>query len=1003
MCFMKKQIEILTLFFGFCCSFMFGQNSYENKTSVRDFNKGVTAFENEDYFLALRYFNATVSEEESSKQAIQKMQFISALETEQPDANIDLEEYLETHPHTIYKTELYLALANFYFKKRKTKKAFRLFKNIDVKELSDHQEQNYNYKLAFASYTAKNYLKAKEYLLPLANEGAFKNEANYYLANIALQTKDFNTAKKYLTNIKDVEKYQKIYAYQNLVILYQQKKDQEAALFGTSNFEEAQGLEKSEMAKIIGESYFHLEDYKRAVAYLSKYKGRRNKFTEVDYYFLGFANYKVKDYKQAIQSFNKITDQRNEVAQNAHYHLADCYLKLNQKTQALNAFKNASEMDFNIDVQQDAYLNYAKLGYEIGNPYQNSSEVLQRFIDKYPNAPEVPSLKGLIINAYLYYKDYEGAISYYKTNRVPKDIQYQQVLVQKGFELFYSAKFQKALPYFTEASDLFLDTKTKVQALFWKAETLAELQNYIEASYAYTSFVTNNEAKQLEEYSDGVYGLGYALFQQKKYAKALPYFEQYVAVSKHAAKKNNALLRIADCNFVNKQYNKAITAYTNVVNQNSSQVDYAMYQKALAYGFLGEKDEKRSVLEALQNKFKTSAYLDKSYYQLGNLWTSKNKQENALTAYNYLIDNFKNSPLLAKAELKKGLLYYNQGENRKSIAALKNVVANYPGSSEAVQAVKIAEQVYKDLDEVATYAAWVKKLEFVNISDADIDKTMFEAVENRFLANELQQTITSGKKYLINFPNGIHALTTHYYIAQSYFVTNNKQNAIPHYEYVVKGRINEYTNVSLNRLSQVYLENDDWELAKPLLERLEKESDNQQNKTYAQRNLMKYFFQNKSYAKVSEYTEKVLQNSGNSEQVTRDAYIFGARSAVLLKNIPTAKAYYQKLETLGKGEVLAEVNYYKALWLHQDKKYEKSNAEIQILASKHQKYKYWGVKGLVLMAQNFHALDDDFQANFILKNVLENASEYADVIDEATKLREEYKQEQNVITNENDL
>ena len=59
------------------------------------------------------------------------------------------------------------------------------------------------------------------------------------------------------------------------------------------------------------------------------------------------------------------------MAQNAYYHLAECYLKTGQKQQALNAFRNASQMDFDAQIKKDAHLNYARLGYEIGNPYES--------------------------------------------------------------------------------------------------------------------------------------------------------------------------------------------------------------------------------------------------------------------------------------------------------------------------------------------------------------------------------------------------------------------------------------------------------------------------------------------------------------------------------------------------------------------------------------------------------------------------------------------------------
>jgi TolA-binding protein len=53
------------------------------------------------------------------------------------------------------------------------------------------------------------------------------------------------------------------------------------------------------------------------------------------------------------------------VAQNAYYHLGESYLNLDKKQEALNAFKNASEMNFDLAIQEDASLNYAKLSYEM--------------------------------------------------------------------------------------------------------------------------------------------------------------------------------------------------------------------------------------------------------------------------------------------------------------------------------------------------------------------------------------------------------------------------------------------------------------------------------------------------------------------------------------------------------------------------------------------------------------------------------------------------------------
>ncbi|MEN8765950.1 MAG: hypothetical protein ABF273_09955, partial [Wenyingzhuangia sp.] len=60
-------------------------------------------------------------------------------------------------------------------------------------------------------------------------------------------------------------------------------------------------------------------------------------------------------------------------------------------------------------------------------------------------------------------------------------------------------------------------------------------------------------------------------------------------------------------------------------------------------------------------------------------------------------------------------------------------------------------------------------------------------------------------------------------------------------------------------------------------------------------------------------------------------------------------------------------------------------------AREFQGYKYWGVRGLLLMAKNFHALKDDFQANFILNNLIKNATEFKEIMQETQRLLLEYK------------
>ncbi|MCK5906743.1 MAG: hypothetical protein KAG37_04085, partial [Flavobacteriales bacterium] len=105
-------------------------------------------------------------------------------------------------------------------------------------------------------------------------------------------------------------------------------------------------------------------------------------------------------------------------------------------------------------------------------------------------------------------------------------------------------------------------------------------------------------------------------------------------------------------------------------------------------------------------------------------------------------------------------------------------------------------------------------------------------------------------------------------------------------------------------------------------------------------------------------------------------------------DVEIAKANYKKIQETGKGEVVAEAMYYDAYFLNMDNKFEKSNEVIFEVASKFSMYKYWGAKSLVVMARNFDALNDQYQAIYTLETVINNF-DYDDVKQEAQTLLNE--------------
>ncbi len=139
---------------------------------------------------------------------------------------------------------------------------------------------------------------------------------------------------------------------------------------------------------------------------------------------------------------------------------------------------------------------------------------------------------------------------------------------------------------------------------------------------------------------------------------------------------------------------------------------------------------------------------------MGNTYVAANKTSLGIEAYDQLIKEYRSSSYVSKALLKEGLIYYNAEENERALTKFKRVVRDFPATPEANQAVETARLIYVDLGRVNEYASWVNTLDFVDVTDADLDNTTFEAAEKQYLQNNMNAAIRSLSGYLTSFVNG---------------------------------------------------------------------------------------------------------------------------------------------------------------------------------------------------------------------------------------------------------
>lgn len=957
-----------------------GQQSDVAINANSDFNNALKLYNNKSYAAAQKTFEKVVetTEKKTSLHAdASYFDAICAIKLNQTNADQKVLDFVADNPASNKKNKAFFIVGNYYFANKKAAHALKWFQKIDMDLLSKENQKELNFKMGYGLLVANQMVLAKDKFLPLINDPKYGNDSRYYYGFIAYKLEDYGIAESTLKEIADNESYKAEISYYLLDISFKAGKFERCIEVGKELLPNSKRKEASEISKIIGESYFNLKKYEESIPYLLAYKGKMGKWNNTDYYQVGYAYYKQNDFENAIRYFNRIIDEKNAVSQNAYYHLAECYLNTDKKNEALNAFKAASEMSFNTQIQEDAALNYAKLSYEEGNPYENVADVLQNYLKAYPNSKAYKEINELVVSSYIYDKNFEGALDYLKKKNSPENTALaQEVSLYRGIQLFNEKELQDALPYFRKSmASGAVDISRKGQ--YWEAETLYRLQNYEDALFKFNQ-IKNDDFPLLK------YNIGYSYFKLTQYDKAASAFKRFVQQqSIDEETKYDAYVRLGDSYFAIREYKSANKAYQNLIDNNATQADYAQYQIGMSYGFMDDDSRKIESLLKVINNYQVSSLKDDALYQLASTYTKIKNNEKAHQAYDRLVAKYPKSNFISKALVRQGLLYYNDNQNAKALEKFKLVATKYPNSSDALQAVRNAKNIYVDEDRLSDYVAFTKSLDFVEVSDSELETSSFAIAEKKYFEGKTNTAILSLKKYLRNFPESNNSLKATYYLADMLFKETLYDDALQKYKQVIAAGASEFTEDSLAKMSLIYLQKGDYYGAIPVLEQLEKEAYETENIQFAKSNLMKSYAQTKAHVLAIDYAKKVLSSTKLSEDLELDAKKVIARTSIITEDFEIAKEYYENLESIAKGELKAETLYYNAFFKNQNKEFEASNKVIQQLIADYANYKYWGVKSYVIMGKNYYALKDAYQATFILENVIKNFTQFEDIVKEA--------------------
>ena len=932
------------------------------------------------------FYNKNLSN--SRKEASAFFSNVIGVILQQQYAEEGLNAFMKEYPNSAYFAQANGPLADYYLAKKDFEKALETLQKVNQYQLSREENTQHIMKLGYAKFMtgdSAGAIEALEESFKSADETS-KPAISYMLGHLYYADKQNDNAFIYFDQIKNNEEYAHLVKPYYVQMYYNQKNYDLAISEGNELLNNGKSTSyDTEIHKIVGESYFMKGDYHSAYPHLKLFLDKEQTPSESDLYEMGFVSAQLKKNDEAVGYYNQLINSNSPLAQNAYYQLGNAYLETGKKQEALSAYRNSSQMNYDPKVQQLALEQYAKLSYELGNPFENSSKVIQRYIDKYPKSAKIQEMRSLLVKSYLYSGDYKATLEALgkldqKTNETKK-IE-QEVSYLLGSEEFNKGNFDVAEKYFKQSLQFNLNKEFYKKAQYWLGQTYYQKGDYKSAIATYTK-LENETSEGFPEREQLDYDLGYAYFKAKDFASAQEYFKEYLRFPKQEFKAD-AELRLADTYYANNQLNEALEIYNKTENAS----DYTLYQKSLALGFKGDTVAKITELKTLISKYPNSEYVDDANYEIGTAYAQNDDFNNSNSYFDKVIKSSPDKDLVANSQIYRAQNYIDQDQTDKAIAEFQLLANQYKNTAFADKIVLASKPAFVKKGDVAGYEQFAKTLN-VKVDSSEINEINFNLAQESFAKKDYTKAVSYYEKYLDQSPSGDNLFKSQYELGESYYQLKQIDKAMLPLQNVADFQ-NDYQQDAQVRLAQIYISQDKIADAKKYLEQVAN-STNVNIKNFASVELMKIYADEKNFAEAEKFANAVISNSKNSAATLEQAKVIKARSLMQQSKDKDAQTAYTALEKSSNTEVAAEALYAKAFYQNKGKAFKSSNETIFKLANNYASEEYWGAKALVIMAKNYLALKDNYQASYTLDEIINNYGDFPEVVAEAKEVKAQIK------------
>ena len=983
---MKKKIIVLNVLIVLFSVGVMAQHTLIFTNGDVLFNQGKELYSEHKYAASYRnfdeYLKKSVPTQAGQIQEARYYMAANAFEMRQQDASLQLTNYLEKNPTTPFRDEVNAMIGTLVFEEKDYVQAMTWFNQVEGNHLGKEERVNFMYCKGYACVETKDFTQSLALFKELKGMNTrYTLSATYYYAYSQYSLANYTEALPEFLKLEGNPAYKNIVPYYIVQIYYAQK-DYDKLSERTESLlkNNPDNKNNAEVYRIAGEMAYRKGDYNKAITYLRSYEKLFPQVLRNDMYLLGMSYFETKDYINAVQYLSKTTTEKDEMTENAYLHLGNSYVRLHDMTNARLAYEASLRTNFNKSVREEALFNYALSSYETTSAFGESVSAFEQYLTEFPDSKYTDKAYDYLASVYMTSKNYDAAYQSILKIKSPnaKLVETKQYLIyQIGTEAFAQNNMEKAIEYFTLSLKSSSTGKYSAECQYWRAECYYRTNRSDKAIADLKAYFNNPYSRSSANRHIANYAMAYAYFSKKSYSESLSWFLKYVDAEQNDAVTTYsvALNRIGDCYFNARSFPKAQAYYSRAASVGPNTADYAMFQAAYVSGLQKNYTAKVSKLENLITQYPKSEYTDDALYEMGRAYLMMENNTKAIDTYQRLLENQPASELARKGALEIGMIYFNVKDYDKAIEAYKNVISKYPGTEESFTALESLETAYVESNNVSSYFAYTKTLglKISNSTANREDSISYIASERQYMNANYPQAITGMQNYLGKFcPGGRYCTSAQNYLADSYYRTGDKANALKSYQELLKITGNQYTEEATLRCAEIAYDQKDYATALSYFKELQTVGQTTENKNIGRLGVLRCSNFMNDYQTTVTIVNEIMADPHSNAELKSEALYNRAKAYLALKKLDEAAADLKVLAAETRTGNGAESKYLLAnLYFEQDKMKEVEK-EVMDFAKKNTPHQFWLARSFVLLSDVYIKQNNDFQAKQYLISLQKN-------------------------------